>query len=91
MKKLLILILALALAFAAPAVMAGDKKQEAKTYYQHPASQTLQPGTIWNPIISEKKDGTTYKSFYQLPDSKTTPQGSIWNPLISVEDKEGKK
>lgn len=91
MKKLLALIVVLALVFAATMVMADDKKPEAKTYYQYQPSQTLPPGSIWNPIITEKSDGSTYKSYYKLPDSKTTQQGSIWNPLLSTEVKKGGK
>lgn len=91
MKKLIIALAVILIATVTTTVMAGDKKADQKSYYQHTPSQTLQPATIWSPIITERKDGTVYKSYYQLPDSKVTPKGSIWNPLISVpEKKKGK-
>lgn len=65
----------------------AEDEPDIKTYTQSPPSQTLPAGSIWNPIITEKKDGSTYKSYYQLPDSKVTPQGSYWNPLVTTKDK----
>ena len=65
------------------AAESNHNSPQQKSYYQYPPSQTLPPGSIWNPIITEK-DGTTYKSYYQYgPSNETLPPGSLWNPLVT--------
>ena len=90
MKKFLILILAFALAFATTMVMADDKP-DSVTYFQHQPSQVLQPFTLFNPAITEHKNGKVTKSFFQHQPSKTFPAGSLFNPLVTTTEKEPKK
>jgi hypothetical protein len=89
-NKLMILIVAIFVFATASTVMAGDDKDTTKSYYQFSPNQTLQPATIWNPIITEKKDGTVYKSFYQFTPNPVQPAGSIWNPLITTDERKKK-
>lgn len=82
---LVLFVVLLTIAFLlVPYAKAGNDKPDVVSYYQSPPSQVLQPGTIWNPVITEnRKDNRVYKSYYAAPPSPTLPAGSIWNPLLT--------
>ena len=90
-RKLMYYLLKLGLVLClAKTALGGDKRGDQRSYYQYPPSKTLEPGTMWSPIITEMSDGSVYKSYYRLPNSTTTPQNSPWNPLISTKVKGAK-
>jgi hypothetical protein len=62
----------------------ADGKPEKVSYYQYPVDKAMQPGTIWNPIITQnQKNGEVQKSFFQFTPNPVQPAGSIWNPLVT--------
>jgi hypothetical protein len=48
-------------------VQADDTKQDKTSYYQFTPNpnSVVQPGTIWNPIITEHKNGKVSRSYFQ--------------------------
>ena len=71
------------LLFFAWLAWADEPKQ--KSYFQFSSSdKVLTPGSIWNPVITEKDGKVTKKSYFQFsPDDKVLVPGSIWNPLVT--------
>jgi hypothetical protein len=69
---------------------ADDAKQDKTSYYQFTPNpnSVVQPGTIWNPILTETKDGKKVsKSYFQYNPNPVQPAGSIWNPLVTEKKK----
>ena len=65
----------------------ADDKPDKVSYYQYPVDKTLQPATIWNPVITEDRTkDRVYKSYYQYNPNPVQPAGSIWNPLITTDE-----
>jgi hypothetical protein len=69
----------------------ADDKPDAVTRYQYPVNNHVwRPASLFNPIISEKRNGEVHKSFFQHQPSKLFPAGSTFNPLISTQEKKGR-
>lgn len=69
---------------------ADDYKKDKTSYYQYNPNPVQQPATVWNPVLTETKDGKKdSRSYFQYtpnPNSVLAP-GTIWNPLVTEKKK----
>jgi hypothetical protein len=88
MNRIMVCLFTVAcLLLVARCASADEPKHDKKSYYQYNPNSVQQPATIWNPIITEKKDGKVSKSYYQFNPTPVLPAGTMWNPLVTEKKK----
>ncbi len=83
MKKSTLIILLLLITWAFAPVSTEAKEPTEKSYLQHPQTKTLQPLSIWNPLLHTRDGKVVSKSYFQYGPSNdgVLKPGSLWNPI----------